>query len=203
MFDKIKRLPKKARTASVSKKMPNALISFFRRGALKKFVYSDALKSEEIDFMTAAKAFECGKDQVKKSTPANFFDVLKSNKAYLDGLAAAEDLTPVANSGRSNEAKLQKDVMFLLRDTSQYTEEDEEFLRELSEALEMGSVPKKTVQEAKKALDKQRDILLENIKAVHFLKSWFSKCVYSRNNTTNHNVKDAREIILSEYFYGE
>lgn len=203
LFDKIKRLPKKARTASVSKKMPNALISFFRRGALKKFVYSDALKSEEIDFMTAAKAFECGKDQVKKSTPANFFDLLKSNKAYLDGLAAAEDLTPVANSGRSNEAKLQKDVMFLLRDTSQYTEEDEEFLRELSEALEMGSVPKKTVQEAKKALDKQRDILLENIKAVHFLKSWFSKCVYSRNNTTNHNVKDAREIILSEYFYGE
>lgn len=203
LFDKIKRLPKKARTASVSKKMPNALISFFRRGALKKFVYSDALKSEEIDFMTAAKAFECGKDQVKKSTPANFFDLLKSNKAYLDGLAAAEDLTPVANSGRSNEAKLQKDVMFLLRDTSQYTEEDEEFLRELSEALEMGSVPKKTVQEAKKALDKQRDILLENIKAVHFLKSWFSKCVYSRNNTANHNVKDAREIILSEYFYGE
>lgn len=203
LFDKIKRLPKKARTASVSKKMPNALISFFRRGALKKFVYSDALKSEEIDFMTAAKAFECGKDQVKKSTPANFFDLLKRNKAYLDGLAVAEDLTPVANSGRSNEAKLQKDVMFLLRDTSQYTEEDEEFLRELSEALEMGSVPKKTVQEAKKALDKQRDILLENIKAVHFLKSWFSKCVYSRNNTANHNVKDAREIILSEYFYGE
>ena len=93
--------------------------------------------------------------------------------------------------------------MFLLRDTSQYTEEDEEFLRELSEALEMGSVPKKTVQEAKKALDKQRDILLENIKAVHFLKSWFSKCVYSRNNTANHSVNDAREIILSEYFYGE
>lgn len=203
LFDKIKRLPKKARTASVSKKMPNALISFFRRGALKKFVYSDALKSEEIDFMTAAKAFECGKDQVKKSTPANFFDLLKRNKAYLDGLAVAEDLTPVANSGRSNEAKLQKDVMFLLRDTSQYTEEDEEFLRELSEALEMGSVPKKTVQEAKKALDKQRDILLENIKAVHFLKSWFSKCVYSRNNTANQNVNDAREIILSEYFYGE
>lgn len=203
LFDKIKRLPKKARTASVSKKMPNALISFFRRGALKKFVYSDALKSEEIDFMTAAKAFECGKDQIKKSTPANFFDLLKRNKAYLDGLAVAEDLTPVANSGRSNEAKLQKDVMFLLRDTSQYTEEDEEFLRELSEALEMGSVPKKTVQEAKKALDKQRDILLENIKAVHFLKSWFSKCVYLRNNTANQNVNDAREIILSEYFYGE
>lgn len=203
LFDKIKRLPKKARTASVSKKMPNALISFFRRGALKKFVYSDALNSEEIDFMTAAKAFECGKDQVKKSTPANFFDLLKRNKAYLDGLAVAEDLTPVANSGRSNEAKLQKDVMFLLRDTSHYTEEDEEFLRELSEALEMGSVPKKTVQEAKKALDKQRDILLKNIKAVHFLKSWFSKCVYSRNNTANQNVNDAREIILSEYFYGE
>lgn len=203
LFDRIKRLPKKARTASVSKNMPKSLVSFFRHGALKKFVYSDALRSDEIDFMTTAKLFECNKELPKKSIPKDFFDLLKRNKAYLDGLAVAEDITTVANYGRSNEAKIQRIVKFLLRDTAQYTEEDEEFLRALSEALESGSVPKKTVQEAKKALDKQKDILNEQIKAVHLLKSWFSKCIYAKNNIGNQNMNDAREVILSEYFYGE
>ena len=199
LFEKIKRLPKKSRTATSSESMPDTLLSFFRRGALKKFVYSDDTKSQEIDFMTAAKAFECDQDQEKRSIPKVFFDMLNRNKAYLDALSYVEEITPVAHSGRSNEAKILSVVKLLLKDTSTFTEEDEDFLNALKKSLEMGVVPKKTAQTAHKELQKHN--LNDTLKILGMLKTWFSKVVNYSNNGPVKPVAEAREIILSEYFY--
>jgi len=199
LFEKIKRLPKKSRTATCSTSMPDTLLSFFRKGALKKFVYSDAVKAQEIDFMTAAQAFECEADQEKMSIPKAFFDRLNSNKAFLDTLAQATVNTPISHSGRSNESNILATVKFLLKDTAIFTEEDEEFLRALQKCLEMGTIPKKTAQEANKELKKQN--LNEQVKVLGMLKTWFAKSVNYNNNGPVKPVTEAREIILSEYFY--
>lgn len=199
LFEKIKRLPKKSRTATSSESMQNTLLSFFRKGALKKFVYSDANSSQEIDFMTAAKAFECDQNQEKRSIPKEFFSMLNKNKAYIDALAHVEEITSVVRTGRSNETTILNLVKFMLKDTSTFTEEDEEFLAALQHSLEMGTVPKKTTQEAKKELQKQN--FNDKLKILGILKSRFAKCVNYVNNGSTKTVTDTREIILSEYFY--
>ena len=199
LFEKIKRLPKKSRTATHSGFLPDTLLSFFRKGALKKFVYSDADKPQEIDFMTAAQAFECDPDQDKMAIPKVFFERLNSNKAFLDTLSHIEAATPISHSGRSNETKVLNIVKFMLKDTAIFTEEDEEFLRALQKSLEMGTVPKKTAQEANKELQKQN--LNEKLKVLGMLKKWFSKSVSFTNNGPVKPVAETREIILSEYFY--
>ncbi len=56
LFEKIKRLPKKARTAKYCPDHAHSLITYFRRGKLQKF-YLAALQpdAQELDFITAAK----------------------------------------------------------------------------------------------------------------------------------------------------
>ena len=201
MFDKIKRLPKKSRTATASTDTSDSLVSFFRTGALKKFACCDAMRAQEIDFMTAAKAFECGPDQEKRNIPKAFFDMLNRNKACLDTLSYVESQEPVVRSSSSSDAKIMSGVKFMLKDTSIFTEEDEEFLLALKKTLEKGMVPKKTAQEASKYIKQNKDIYADKLKALSLFKKWFAKCVSYRDATPVQPVADAREIILSEYFY--
>lgn len=201
LFEKVKRLPRKARTATVSEDRPNSLISFFRKGALKKFVYSDDKRSDEIDFMTAAKAFECTSAQEKKPIPKEFFNLLNRNKAFLDALTHTEEHMPTIRSGRSNDSNILTVVKFLMKDTTTFTEEDEEFLQALRKTIEMGMLPKKTAQDTNKELKKHN--LNDRIKVLGLLKSRLSKSVNYRTNTPEKPAGDVREIILSEYFYGE
>ena len=57
LFEKIKRLPKKARTAKYHTEQANSLITYFRRGKLQKFFLADAdPDAEELDFIVGGKA---------------------------------------------------------------------------------------------------------------------------------------------------
>lgn len=201
LFEKIKRLPKKSRTATTSTATSDSLVSFFRKGALKKFVCCDAVRAQEIDFMTAAKAFECGTNQEKRDIPKAFFDMLNRNKACLDALSYVESQEPVARSSSSSDAKIMTGIKFMLKDTSIFTEEDDEFLLALKKTLEKGMVPKKTAQEASKYIKQNKDVYADKLKALSLFKKWFAKCVSYRDTGPVQSVADAREIILSEYFY--
>ena len=53
LFKKIKALPKKAQSAKRIELDFNALITFFRKGMLKKFLFTDGKKSGEIPFFDA------------------------------------------------------------------------------------------------------------------------------------------------------
>ena len=201
LFEKIKKLPKKARTATVAAEGDDSLISFFRRGALKKFIRSCSQnKKEEIDFMSAAAAFECSSSQTKRKIPASFYDLLRDNKEFLENLYDSEEKVMMSNAGtgRSNDRQILYSVKFLLRDTSIFTDEDEEFLKKLQTVLELGMVPKKTAQAANQDLKRIKPT--ETIKVLGILKKWLSKCVEYKED--RHKVVDSsQEIILSEYFY--
>lgn len=203
LFEKIKKLPKKARTAQNSDKHKNVLISFFRKGVLKKFVYSGNNSPQEIDFMTAAAAFECEIHASKKPIPKTFFDLLKKNKEFLQNLSESEDKEMMSRigTGRSNETQILNLVKFLLKDTSIYTEEDEEFLNTLRMALELGTIPKKTAQATNKELKKLP--LNDRIKVLGKLKMCFPEKVLRFADLPAKANNDIREIILSEYFYGD
>ena len=66
LFEKIKRLPKKARTAKANEKFANNLITYFRAGKLQKFYMVDEFnESAELDFMSAASLIESDMNEKK------------------------------------------------------------------------------------------------------------------------------------------
>ena len=86
LFNKIKRLPKKARTAKTIDIKNNSLISFFKKGKLKKLYYTDGVLSpEDIGFDDAIRFFECEKDCKKMPVPKDYYSYLNKNKeAFLE-----------------------------------------------------------------------------------------------------------------------
>ena len=110
LFDKIKRLPKKARTArkylaqeknrneknsflrqdeeqihilqqsDIVNQDRNQLLTYFRKGKLQKFFLTGNAKTEELDFMNSAKLLETEDKTPKEKLPADFYEKLEKNK---------------------------------------------------------------------------------------------------------------------------
>ena len=125
----------------------------------------------------------------------------KKNKDFLADLERSEDkyMSSRAGIGRSNEIKILMIVKILLKDTSIFTEEDEEFLQTVKTALEMGNISKKTVQAANNELNKIN--LDDGIKVLGKLKICFPKRILHFAEVPTKKIPDFKEIILSEYFY--
>ena len=75
LFNTIKQLPKKARTAKKSNFNPNSFITYFRRGKIQKFFIAEKNEdSRELDFMDTAKLLESTPDTKKEKIPGEMFE---------------------------------------------------------------------------------------------------------------------------------
>jgi hypothetical protein len=160
LFARIKMLPKKARTA---RNLPenlahreNRLLTFFRKGRLKKFVIADSTSPLELTFLEAARLFECSPDTPSQKIPAGYFDLLQSNKDYLEEITGDDsiDLSAGRGGGSSNEAHLLKTLKAVIGKFQGYTDDDEEYLKMIKEALEHGTIPRNTSKRIKQKLKK-------------------------------------------------
>ena len=72
VFEKVKRLPKKSRTARTSKD-GITLLTYFRKGRLQKFFQiGKSGEPEELDFLAAAKILETKSDEKKENLGKDF-----------------------------------------------------------------------------------------------------------------------------------
>ena len=78
LFDKVKKLPRKARTSSAS--ATKGLFTYFRKGKLQKFYFASEISAEEKTFMDAAGQIECDPDKKRQNMPADLYDRLELNK---------------------------------------------------------------------------------------------------------------------------
>lgn len=203
LFDRIKRLPRKARTCRNSSK--NKLITFFKKGKLEKFILCDKQTgiSEEIDFVSAAKIFECEVDEKRLSIPNDFFELLAKNKEFLEFLEQEEDfdISIYQSRGRSNEKEMLKVVKFAKKAAKGFTEEDETFLNNVIKNLELGSLAKKTMKVVVDELKKTNN-MGDPFKILGILKHHISDSdIELKGNTTSSGNK--KEVILSEYLLGD
>ena len=174
LFNRIKLLPKKARTAralvdtamgtsprlgteSRAEKEVGKLLTYFRKGQLQKFFLVGAQESAiELDFTTSARLLECEKGVERKPLPKDFFDLLHKNKeAFLSLTSEEKQLTVSTRSGADRETKLLKILKAIQRDLRQFTEEQEVFFKQVVQRLEEGALPKQTIKTTLKALQNQ------------------------------------------------
>lgn len=202
LFEKIKRLPKKARSAKNYNADNDGLITFFRRGKLKKFMFSDGEQSEEIPFFDAVNIFKCEPNVNRQSIPKEYYDFLKKNKDQFDQITSdeIEDLGK-SRKGQSNEQYIVNTLKSnVIKKCTSFTDEDEEYIQVVLEKYNEGVIPKNISRRIKQKIEKEGEAL----KILAVLKQEIPRPLLGIRYVDDSDEFSAkREVILSEWLTGE
>jgi superfamily II DNA/RNA helicase len=214
LFEKVKRLPKKARTArkiqtsilkakgviarnEVTKQSHGSVLTFFRKGKLRKMFLATKNDVGEVDFFRAAEILKAEKDTPKENLPKDFYEFMDANKKEFE-LATADEVRHLTHPGsRSYESKLLQ-IIKAIRNDKKFTEDDEEYLKKLLKVLEDGSLPKQTAKKIITTInaDKIKDPL--TLLAI-FRSSVPQEFFKEHISESAAETSGPREVILSEY----
>ena len=205
LFAKIKSLPKKARTARIYKQKTNSLLTYFRKGKLQKFfMTAQQQESQELDFITAAKILEVKENTKREKVNSNFYDLLEKNKEAFEFATQEEAPEIKLTGGRDSASQVLKILKVIAKDTRKLTEEQESYLKIVTQKIREGALPKQTTKillielnhELKETISplKILAVLQKNV-APEFLKEHLSESAAQTSGP--------REVILSEYLIGE
>jgi len=197
--------------SSLSGHRQDACVTFFRRGKLQKFFMAQAKKeARELDFMTAAGLLESRPDEKKRKLPREMYDLLDSNKEAFIIATTEEMAEPQKRRGRDSAANILRILKATMKNTQQFTEDQEFYLKKVLTQLEEGGLPKQTAKNTLKALDALKDELVNPFKVLAVLQTHIPQRLleshYAEQNPAVFGlpVRDRtqtgkREVILSLY----
>ena len=211
LFERIKRLPKKARSSKTFSEdlkdfaTTHSLLTFFRKGRLMKFFLSNKEKIIELDFLSAAKILESPSDEKRAKLPlVNYYEFLDKNKSAFFDATIEEIFETRKRAGRSSYDELLKILKATQKNSKQLTEEQEEYLQKVINRLEEGSLPKKTVQKTLKGLNELKRDIQNPLKVIGVLQREISLAFLKSHYAESSAITEGkREVILSLYLDGD
>jgi len=205
LFEKIKRFPKKARTAKHHAVQASTLLTYFRRGKLQKFFQAGAKReAAELDFITAAKILESNPDETKQKLPERFYDLLDKNKEAFIFATTEEMPQQASRGGRDSAAQILKIMKATMKNTQKLTDDQEAYLKKVIARLEEGNLPKQTTKQTLKALDDLKNEIINPFKVLAVLQTNIpAKLLEEHYAEQNPAVFGKREVILSMYLSGD
>ncbi len=200
LFERIKRLPKKARSGRAwptgGDAEPDAVVTFFRKGKLKKFCLASERAVRELTFFAAADCFACEPDTKRMPLPKAFYPLLEKNKQEFDILTSGEILEKAGHASKSNEAYLIKRLKDKeMKHFQGFTDDDEDFLKAVLKAFEEGVIPKNTSKRLKQELEREAHPL----KSLAIFRNNIPPTLLTGGQMPRGRELSAREVILSEY----
>ena len=194
LFEKLKRLPRKARSGK--KGDSEALVTFIRKGQLKKFFMAGGEEAKEVPFLDAMELLRCEDREEKLPIPKQYFDFLELNKEAFDDLVAEDEDDRRDGRGRSNRTRIiQRLKTPEIRYCKQYTDDDERFIKSVREALEDGRIPYKVVQLVRKEIETEPDPLA----VLRKLRKGIPGSFLIKDSSVEEKRSQPREVILSVY----
>lgn len=205
LFEMVKQLPKKARTAKIHQEKTNSLLTYFRRGKLQKFFLADKnIEAQELDFISAVKLMESSSDEKKEKLSENFYELLHKNKESFKFITAETSLPPKSRGGLDSAARILRIIKITLKNTKQLTDEQELFLHNVLIQIEEGGLPKPTAKRTLKCLNDLKKEVMNPFKVLAVLQSNIpSKLLESHYAEKKPMVSGKREVILSLYLAGK
>ncbi len=200
LFEKIKRLPRKARSGKIDKERPNQLLTYFRRGRIQKFFLASTEVASELDFITAAKALETGVTTKQQKPDKDYYKLLDLNKREFELATSGELPDAKLRGGRDSATKILKILKASLKDRRQFTDDQELYIKKVVTQLEEGGLPKQTTRVTLQALSEEmgRDVNPMRILAV-LETNISSRLLESHRAESGIGNTGKREVILSEY----
>lgn len=203
LFEKVKHLPKKARTARESTDYKEQLLTYFRKGKLQKF-YSKANTEEdatELDFVTAAGLLEAEPQEAREKIPKHFYDHLENNKQAFHAATMEPEVDDqnARGGGADNTLRLLK-TLKAVTDLRQLTEEQEVYLQKVISRLQAQSLPKQTAKKARAHVEKVLSEGMNALKVVGALQTTIpDEFLQEHQGESAAKTSGPREVILSEY----
>lgn len=202
LFQKIKLLPRKARSSRKDGATKNAhLLTYFRKGYLTKFMIAGNGDAEEVDFIQAARMLECKPDAKKAALSeddlAFFYKYFEKNKEKFAQATEEQDDEPAAHAGSRSALTRLREFVKIIRKDQRMTDADTDFLKDVMAALETGIIPKKTASTIVKKIEGSDNDILKMLAILRagidptFLKPDTGK--------RRHSPHHAREVVLSLY----
>jgi superfamily II DNA/RNA helicase len=203
LFDRIKKLPKKARTARKYDNESNALLSYFRKGKLDKFYISDGNKTRELDFLNAAKIMEVEAGEPKKKRGDDFYKFLESNKKAFKEATKEEDVIPKGKGGRDSATQLVT-VIKALKKEKVFTDQQEDYLEAVIKELSEGGLPKQTSKTANSEVQEEMENGYKPLRMYEIIKKNIpAELLQNHRAELENKQNESREVILSEYLIGK
>ena len=204
LFETIKHLPKKSRTArkirNSIKMNESSVVTYFRKGRLEKFYIGTKNEASEIDFITTAKLFEATPETKKHPILSSFYDLLDQNKKQMEAdLQDVEiQVEDVRGGGKDNAIRVLKILKSKeVRMYKGFTEDAEQFIKDVIKLLEEGSLAKNLT---KRIFTELKDEV-QPLKIFGVLKKNIPDDYFRGTKTINDEAKySPREVILSECF---
>ncbi|OHB60656.1 MAG: helicase [Planctomycetes bacterium RBG_13_46_10] len=202
LFNQIKHLPKKARTARKDGSKEDRLLTYFRKGKLQKFFLVGKNPPDELDFISAAKLLEAKPETKREKLGDAFYEYLEKNKESFITATIEEAPEPKARTGRDSTMQMLK-ILKAISDFRQFTDEQETYLKKVITQLEEGGLPKQTTKKTLQELNNVKGdfnplkilaLLQKNI-PIELLESHFAESAA--------HTFGPREVILSEYLIGK
>lgn len=197
-FSRIKNIPKKARSAKKSTDM--GLLTFVRKGKVRKIYLNNGEDISELDLFEAVELLQCDEDTPREKIRNDFYKLLNSNKVEFQNFFK-EGHEEYKLRGRGKD-KLLFDIISAF-DVSRFTDDDEQYVEDLQNALLDGIVPPDTCKKAYESLNDldsfDDSLLLLNILRKHIPREFVYYCPV----TGAANTRGKKEVILSEYLIGD
>lgn len=201
LFDKIKNLPQKVKVGRNGEN--TELLTFFRKGYVKKFYLSNDTNCDEVNFDTAIKMIETNKEETSCKIISKYYELLKKNKKnfedYENNLNGEFDEV-YQRKGKSNANALLLAMKEVLKFGDVLTLEEIDKCHETIRILQNGELPPKILKEANK-------LLKLNVRTPDDLIAFYKEFVgmipntyYDSDNKSNDNERVQKEIVLSELF---
>lgn len=205
LFEMIKRLPKKARTAKSDRENKECLVTYFRRDKIQKFFMANTSNEvQELDFMSAARLLESGVEDKRQKLPKEFYSFLDKNKVAFINATTEEMAEPQPRRGRDSVANVLRILKATMKNTMQFTDEQELYLKRVFTQLAEGGLPKQTTKETYKALDELKQELMNPFKVLAVLQTHIpDRLLEGHYAEATIAVSGRREVILSLYLTGE
>lgn len=206
LFEKIKNYPKKIKIGR-TKENVDGLITFFRKGYLKKFYISTSEETKEITFEQAIDYVKTVKSEQGKKVKSDYYNLLKANKLAFDESQKEDnnnEVTSINKKGSSNAKNIIKVLKECLKMETNFTDIELDNINKIINLLENGELPVRIVKDGNKAIKKITGVT-DIIKFYKELELMIPKVYIEQETKVEANnkkiSKNEREIILSEYIF--
>lgn len=206
LFSKIKHLPKKARSAKIYLAQQNSLLTYFRKGKLHKFFFTNISENKELDFLESAKILESKVDTKREKIEREFYTFLEKNKEAFKDATIEYEAETTTRGGRDNVTKILRILRSKqIKNYQGFTEDDDQYVQKVIKLLEDGALPKQTTKNVAQALslllnkEKGGDEV-DPIKILIKIKTNIPEEFFTSHiSHSSADVFGPREVILSEY----
>jgi superfamily II DNA/RNA helicase len=199
LFNKIKKLPKKIRSSKQYANNADALVTFFRKGAIQEFILCKDTISLDIPFAQAAGYFECLPNTKKQKLDDSYYLLLDNNKKFIENIINAPlDMQFSKKGTKSHDKELMRSLKMVIDKYVGYTDTDNAFLKNVKQRLEDGVFPPTMI---KKIISSIKDKDYAPLAILHTLKQEIPETMLAESviHTHTNNLDKKSEVILSLY----